>query len=247
MVLAEQLLRLWEEHAGADATTRTLALLTLAAPAGRDAEGAGVPWLERPLGDEQQALLRLHEHWFGHELALQADCPHCGERLELTLDTRTLAGAADGAPTGREREIDIGGLHIVCRPPTRGDLFDAMALRGDAAVQRLLQRCIRAADPAAAAAEVGSLPAALIERIEQTLAEADPDADPSVGLHCPACGGTFERGLDIAGQLWSALDDWAGRVLADVHTLALAYGWSEREILALSAARRAGYVEMVMA
>ncbi|HUD55174.1 MAG TPA: hypothetical protein VMR02_08095 [Terracidiphilus sp.] len=39
----------------------------------------------------------------------------------------------------------------------------------------------------------------------------------------------------------------ARRLLYEVHTLAAAYGWSEREILSLSAPRRALYLEMVRA
>ena len=38
---------------------------------------------------------------------------------------------------------------------------------------------------------------------------------------------------------------WAKRTLREVHTLASAYGWSEREILSMSAVRRALYLEMV--
>jgi hypothetical protein len=38
----------------------------------------------------------------------------------------------------------------------------------------------------------------------------------------------------------------ATRLLHDVHTLASAYGWSEGDILAMSEARRARYVAMVL-
>jgi hypothetical protein len=39
----------------------------------------------------------------------------------------------------------------------------------------------------------------------------------------------------------------AGSVLEDVHLLASAYGWSERDILDLPSARRASYAEYVRA
>ena len=39
----------------------------------------------------------------------------------------------------------------------------------------------------------------------------------------------------------------ARRLLLDVHQLASAYGWSEMEILSLSATRRNAYLEMVRA
>jgi hypothetical protein len=46
---------------------------------------------------------------------------------------------------------------------------------------------------------------------------------------------------------WNEIEAWACRVLHDVHTLAGAYGWSEREVLRLSPTRRQMYLEMVSA
>ena len=37
----------------------------------------------------------------------------------------------------------------------------------------------------------------------------------------------------------------AARLLAEIHTLARAYGWSERDLLGMSAVRRAAYLGMV--
>jgi hypothetical protein len=45
--------------------------------------------------------------------------------------------------------------------------------------------------------------------------------------------------------VWRELDDWAQRTLREIHVIAGAYGWSEDEILQLSARRRQMYVEMI--
>jgi len=45
--------------------------------------------------------------------------------------------------------------------------------------------------------------------------------------------------------LWNEIDAWAYRTLQEVHTLAKAYGWSEEEILRLSAWRRHFYISLV--
>jgi len=66
-------------------------------------------------------------------------------------------------------------------------------------------------------------------------------------LTCPACGHAFRVSFDIVSYFWSEVEDWAHRVLVDIHTLAAAYGWSERQILALSPMRRQLYVDMVRA
>jgi hypothetical protein len=75
--------------------------------------------------------------------------------------------------------------------------------------------------------------------------EHDPGADVRIGLSCPACQHGWTLGFDIVSFIWGEIEDWAQRLLADVHVLAQAYGWSERDILALSPTRRQLYLEMV--
>ena len=77
------------------------------------------------------------------------------------------------------------------------------------------------------------------------MARHDPDADVSIAFECPACGAAWLSRFDIVSYFWGELDDWAQRLLAEVHALARAYGWSEAAILALSPTRRRFYLEMV--
>ena len=53
--------------------------------------------------------------------------------------------------------------------------------------------------------------------------------------------------FDIVTFFWSEIEAWACRILREVHILASAYGWCERDILALTSARRQFYLEMVQA
>jgi hypothetical protein len=41
------------------------------------------------------------------------------------------------------------------------------------------------------------------------------------------------------------VEDWASRLLLEVHALASVYGWSERDVLNLSPRRRRLYLDMV--
>ena len=77
------------------------------------------------------------------------------------------------------------------------------------------------------------------------MVQADPLAEILLDFDCPACGASFQEGLELASFVWAELEARARRLLMDVHTLASAYGWGEAEILALSAARREFYLEMV--
>jgi len=79
----------------------------------------------------------------------------------------------------------------------------------------------------------------------QRLRELDPQADVRLDLTCTACGHHWESIFDIATYFWREIDDWAQRMLRDVHILAMAYSWSEADILSMSAWRRQAYLQMV--
>jgi hypothetical protein len=85
-----------------------------------------------------------------------------------------------------------------------------------------------------------------MDEVGEALARVDPLAEIAFDFECPACGADFREGLDIAEFFWREIEVEARRLLIDVHTLASAYGWREADVLALSPARRAFYVERVL-
>ena len=122
---------------------------------------------------------------------------------------------------------------IEARLPRGEDITAVMHLHEPDAIRRaLLERCTGA-----------PVPPDLMDQIEDALAAADPRADVQLALTCPACGHEWLLRFDAAAFFWSELSAAAERVLGEVDTLARAYGWSEREILSMSARRRALYVE----
>src|ERR1051325_3374403 len=90
-----------------------------------------------PLGAINQALLHLRDNWFGRVIEAYLDCPECGERLELTLDTDSLLTSLPGQG---ELDLELAGFRF--RPPTSRDLA-AVAEETDVecAAIGLLQRC----------------------------------------------------------------------------------------------------------
>ena len=76
--------------------------------------------------------------------------------------------------------------------------------------------------------------------------EADPLADVRLELECGECGLGFDASLEPSEFAWNEVRDAARRLLWDVDTLARAYGWTERDVLARSPARRAAYVDMAV-
>jgi hypothetical protein len=245
---AEDLLRVWEDNQRAHPVRRALQALAAASPeTDRDA------WAHAPIGVRDRALLRLHEELFGGELHTTAQCPTCGERLESEFSVRDLGAAPHDEPAlpppAAALHVQAQGFDVEYHLPTSEDLLQIASERGDAAddATRLLQRCVSRARRGGAPVDPAALPEALIDRIADGMAAQDPDADVRVGLACPACGTAWSLRFDIVSYFWSELDDWAQRMLADVHALARAYGWSERDILAMSATRRQIYLEMVSA
>ena len=88
---------------------------------------------------------------------------------------------------------------------------------------------------------------ALIEQAERALASEESAGDLQLDFTCEACGHAWQDAFDIGGYLWREVDARARRLMRDVDVLARAYGWTESEVLALSDARRAAYVELATA
>ncbi|GIH06869.1 hypothetical protein Rhe02_49360 [Rhizocola hellebori] len=228
-VAAQDLLAAWDRLARKQALhwdARNAALLdAFAVPAARDTAGA-----------RQAALLQLYAASFGEKLDGVAGCPHCGTEVELNVPVAELVEQMP-QPLGPE-PLEIDGEAVQWRLPGAEDLAASA----------------RCADPAQGAVllltrMVGSDGAQLSETARSELARrvaaADPFADITFELTCPQCAASWESPLDIGEFVWAALRSTARRLLGEVDELARAYGWSETQILALSQARRAYYLELV--
>jgi hypothetical protein len=196
------------------------------------------------LGARDARLLDLRALLFGAKLRSTATCPACHERCEWDCGIDTLRVAAPCTPPA-SLEVAAEGWSIRARPVTPADLA-AISNYADepAALRALLRRCVLAATRDGAAADPADLPDACVQQLSGALAAVDPQAATSVALVCPACAHHWSADFDIGAYLWTELDAWAQRTLADVHELASRYGWSEPEVLALSPARRARYIAM---
>jgi hypothetical protein len=125
------------------------------------------------------------------------------------------------------------------RPLTSRDLASVAAeIDERAAAHKLLRLCC---------AEETEFTDEELEVLGDLLAENDPLAETLFDFACAACGHRWQEPLDIAAWFWAEIEARARRLLYDVHALAAAYGWTEREILSLSEPRRAHYLEMAQA
>lgn len=228
----EDLLSVWERGAALHPLDRNLLLCSWARA---DMAPADLPDL--PVGVVNAALVRLRSATFGTAIEAHVDCGRCAEHLEIALDASALAQAMDNVKSPGEIEVD----RFRFRPASTRDLA---AIAGEptleAAASALLNRCCVAGPPDAPRPS-----SAIVAKVEEALETVDPAADFELALTCEACGHNWRTTLDVGALFWSEITARARSVLADVHRLALAYGWSESDILALSPARRAAYLQMV--
>lgn len=196
------------------------------------------------IGERDRLLLHLREGIFGSCIIGLTRCPECGELLEVTLDAMDIR--TEPKETERSLQLVSEGYEIRFRLPNCADL-QAISLCEDLSEARylILGRCIQKVLYTGRDASIEDLPAKLLDFIEERMASADPQADVLIRAACASCKHEWDVIFDISSFFSREIDTWARRTLLDVHTLATAYGWSEKSILAMSSWRRNCYLDMV--
>jgi hypothetical protein len=77
------------------------------------------------------------------------------------------------------------------------------------------------------------------------MADLDPQAEVRLVMTCPECGGDVSAVLDAAGPVLDELTPSTDQLYAELHSLALHYHWSERDILALEVPSRRRYLALI--
>jgi hypothetical protein len=237
---AADILQIWETALHFHPVDRALAFLKAAHPESSRDELAALP-----LGERDRRLLSVRELSFGDRLEGCCECPHCGAPAQFDLACSALRS---GSYNPEEREVRAGDDTVRVRPLNSTDMAAAARAPDVAAARRiLLERCVINAQRNGAAVEVGALPDTWSPSIAEAASAADPMAELMLDLACPACGHRWQAGLDVAHILWAEVNARAQRLLLEVHLLARAYGWREADILAMSAVRRAAYLQRATA
>ncbi|SHG51499.1 hypothetical protein [Massilia sp. CF038] len=239
---ADKLLQAWESGLEQGPARRAVALLACAC------EAAPEQLLQLPVGRRDARLFRLRRLLFGERMAALAQCPVCAEQLDVACSVDDICPVAhhdldDARPA--ELQVASGSCRMTCRLPNSADLIALTLPDAAPSPAALLRSCLLRAECDGRALTFEQLSPDALSAIGAAMAEADPLAQIELSLHCPACGHGWDDLLDIGAFLWKEVDAWARRTLHDVHTLARAYGWSEADVLSLSARRRSMYLDMV--
>jgi uncharacterized protein (UPF0212 family) len=236
---AQELLDVWENGLDQRPIQKALTLLIAAYP-----ETSPESLARLSIGQRDSLLLDLRERIFGQQLIGISICQSCGEKVELAFSTNEIR-VANEVEALEESTISSDGYEVHFRLPNSYDLVDLDAT--DELLKsrdKLLERAILSANFGAEKKPFEDLPESVKDEVVRQMEVLDPQADIQMAISCPSCGNQWEAVLDIVSFFWSEINAWACRILREVHTLALAYGWQESEILAMSPIRRQIYLEM---
>lgn len=204
------------------------------------------PSAARTLGERTFRLLTLHARLFGQHIDLLSHCPACGAAAQFIADCIALAAQMPPPKRAAPHRIDIEGLDVTFRLPESADIAAASRQPDDDAfVRRLLERCVLSCTQAGQEVPSSEWPDAVVDALSQQIEALDPGASVSFALRCPQCATQWRAPLDCGQLVWQKVQMAAERLLLDIDVLARAYGWTEPEVLSLSAVRRAAYVQMV--
>lgn len=205
----------------------------------RDVTSALVAALTR--GDRARLALSIRALLHGDAVLVVVQCPAagCGALADLTLRTRDLLGDTR-SPQTLEVAVCTADGDVDVRPPT-GDDDRAAGCSDDELWGRLVSR---AGEPIGADGWRALAPATA-QRVAVALAGLDACADLAFVSTCPRCGGWLELELDPVDLLARSLATGEQRLMAEVHSLAFHYSWSEADILALPRPRRFAYLELL--
>lgn len=209
-------------------------------------EGDGAAEIVRGLtvGDREALLWHVRRLSVGEPIDATIVCASCHDKatVELVVSDLLHDPYPSWAPTFVER---IAGHMVELRLPTGSDQ-EQLAQRGvtepEAAVETLLARCVVAVDGAPASSPQLS---GVADAVSERLAALDPQAEALLTTTCPSCGEVVEATLDAAAFLIEEVARRASSLLAHVHVIACAYGWSESDIVAMTPDRRQRYLDLI--
>ena len=238
---SEGIIIVWERGQGLASVDQALVILTLACPDRSRDELAALS-----IGRRDALLLDVREQTIGQSLEGFADCPRCSAQLEFKTRVSDLRAEAESDVEQKEFKMRESGFRLRFRLPDSRDLAAVAGCENvEAASSLIARRCVIEAALDGRPVAFEKLTEKILEKLASRMSECDPQSDVNLSLVCSACGNQWHVIFDIASFFMEEINTLARRLLRETHLLARAYGWRESDILAMSARRRAFYLEIV--
>lgn len=191
--------------------------------------------------DRDRLLVAVYQGAFGDRIENTLNCARCGNPFDIDFSLGGLTAALTGSTTGSLRVRPLGenrfettdGLRF--RLPTGREERAIAALPAAEAESGLLRHCV--GDDSAGSIEAAGL--------QELLAEVAPLVALDLDARCPECHHAHALQFDIQSYLLGAILGERPRLAQEIHRIAIAYGWSLREILSLRRRERRHFIELI--
>ena len=245
---SSDLLHIWERGTGRKLIERALIIIDGVFP-----QAPGDLLVKLDVGQRDLCLLHLRALTFGSRLNGLAECPACHQFLELDFDLYDMPISTSPLPDletlimlKTETSFQVNGYDVTFRLPNSADLASlGTGMEITSKRQQLLEACIISVKDGDTILQANELPADILDDIAEYMGRAAPLADLTLSAICPSCNHTWEIMFDIVSFFWGEIHAWSSRLVREVNSLSMAYGWREADILAMSAWRRQQYLQLI--
>jgi hypothetical protein len=185
------------------------------------------------------ALIDVAIASLGRSLSSIGTCsrPGCSGLMELVLDLAAFRGDSTAGDVACSVEA---GRKVTAALPTGEDQLRWLS-DGISDPLTVASGLVRSVD-GQSVADGWRVPAAWLPPIEGAFETADPLSALELIAVCPECGEENRMAFDLEAFLLTRLRQHRARLVDEIHRLALHYHWSERDIVAMPAGRRAEYL-----
>ncbi len=193
------------------------------------------------VADRQYLMLQLASMLEGDVFWILSSCSSCKSDFDICVKRSDLPvkKAGLGYPFAT---VKLDEAELTCRIPVGEDQEKIEPLADDDALHLLLENCIEEVNGnAPQEGFIDSLTAADIGCIEDVLEDISPSVTTSLLTHCPECDAEQVVELDP----YTLTGTETGNFYQEIHTLAMAYHWSEQDIMALPRSRRRTYLDLI--
>jgi hypothetical protein len=202
-------------------------------------DGVPLDWPALAMTDIDVLLLSLRQRVIGDRLSAEVACAAdtCRERVDIVFSIADYVEHHRPRPQARVAAVDetwfrLDGLEVEFRVPS---VADQLAIASEErSEQALARRCIRPPEASSRARR----------RVETAMEALAPSLASELTGSCPLCGAVLSAWFDPLQYVLRELQEQAAFVYDDVCAIARLTHWSEADILALPAVRRARYAEL---
>lgn len=204
-------------------------------------DGAALDWSALAMTDIDVLLLSLRQRVVGDRLSAEVVCEAdaCGERVDIVFSIADYINHHRPRMPVHLAAVDetwfrLDGTDVEFRVPS---VSDQLAIASEERPeQALVRRCIRRPETGPRARR----------RVETAMEAMAPSLASELTGTCPECGAAVSAWFDPLQYVLRELREQAAFVYDDVCAIARLTHWSEADILALPAARRARYADLAL-